>query len=156
MSIPGKVEWFCALLLVAAGASGQQADPPSPSSAATEIEAATQEYASLLKALDATALAAFYTPDGELLEPGMAALKGPKAIQKFLGSFGDVRIESATMASESIEAWGADAIQWGSYAQRVVVPGQPAADFSGRFVAQWTKASKGRWLLRRFLVQPSK
>jgi uncharacterized protein (TIGR02246 family) len=120
-----------------------------------DVESALQEYSRLLKAADAAALAAFYTTDGELLDPGMDALKGPEAIRRFLASFGEVRIESASMTPDVTEVYGDQAFQWGTYAQRVVVPGKPAADYSGRFVAQWSHGTDGRWLIRRLLTQPS-
>ena len=59
------------------------------------------------------------------------------------------------MTPNVTEVYGDQAFQWGTYAQRVVVPGQPAADYSGRFVAQWSRRGDGRWLIRRLLTQPS-
>src|SRR5262245_20855406 len=131
--------------------------PPAPPAAAPakDIEAATQRYARLQQAKDAAGLAAFYTADGELLEPGLEALKGPAAIREFLESFTDVKIESAAMTSEHVDVWTDDALQWGSYTQRAVLPGKPAASFSGRFVAQWRRQPGGKWLIRRLLLQPS-
>lgn len=120
-----------------------------------EIQAAMREYARLQVMKDAAGLAAFYTPDGELLEPGMSGLKGPVSIRRFLESFPDIRIESASMLTEQIYVWGTDALQWGSYAQRAALPGKPVEEFRGRFVAQWTRQAGGRWLIRRLLTQPS-
>jgi uncharacterized protein (TIGR02246 family) len=118
-----------------------------------DVEAALQAYARSMRAMDAAALAASYTPDGELLQPGMDALRGPAAIRKFLESFGDVKVESASMTTDALQTWGADAMQWGTYTQRVQVPGK-ATELRGRFVAQWSRQSNARWLLRRLLVQP--
>lgn len=129
--------------------------PQQAATGAEQIEAAMQEYARLQRATDAAGLAAFYTSDGELLEPGMGALRGPAAIRRFLESFADVRIESATMDTDRIDIWNSDAVQWGSYAQRVALPGKPVAEFRGRFVAQWSRQPGGRWLIRRLLTQPS-
>lgn len=109
----------------------------------------------LQQARDAAALASFYAPDGELLEPSMHSLKGPIAIRKFLESVGEVRIESASMITEHTDVWGSDALQWGSYAQRVALPGKPVAVFRGRFVAQWSRQPGGRWVIRRLMTQPS-
>lgn len=125
------------------------------SSRAAEVEAAMQAYAHLLQGNDAAGLANFYTSDGELLNPGMDSLKGPIAIRTFLESFGDVRIESASMVAEHTDVWGDVALQWGSYAQRVALPGKPVTEYRGRFVAQWSDQGKGRWLIRRLLTQPS-
>ncbi len=120
-----------------------------------EVAAALQEYVRLVKATDAAGLSAFYAADGELLEPGMEALKGPEAIRKFLESFGTIPIESSSMDPEATEIYGDQAFQWGRYAQRVAPPGKPAADYRGRFVVQWSRQTTGKWLIRRLLVQPS-
>jgi uncharacterized protein (TIGR02246 family) len=139
--------WIGILLLSVSAGEGR-------ASATREVEAAMQEYARLQAAKDAAGLAASYTADGELLEPGMESLKGPAAIRQFLESFGDVRIESSSMTSERVQVWKDDALQWGSYAQRVELPGQPVMELHGRFVAQWTRHD-GRWLLRCLLTQPA-
>jgi ketosteroid isomerase-like protein len=120
-----------------------------------EIESALAEYAGNLRAMDSARIAAAYEPDGELLDPGMAPHKGPAAIKAFLDSFQGVVIESASMTPESIEVWGAAAVVFGTYAQRVRVGDTPARDYSGRFVAEWARQSDGRWLIRRLLTQPS-
>ena len=139
--------WAGLLLLCTLGGEAQ-------ASGEREVEAAMQQYARLQAAKDAAGLAAFYASDGELLEPGMEALQGPAAIREFLESFGDVRIESSSMTSERVQVWKGDALQWGSYSQRVELPGKPVIELRGRFVAQWTRHD-GRWLIRRLLTQPA-
>jgi len=62
---------------------------------------------------------------------------------------------SATMTSDHVDVWKDDAVQWGSYAQSVALPGKPVVTYRGRFVAQWSRQSNGRWLIRRLLTQPS-
>ncbi len=126
-----------------------RAEPPE-----VAVKAALQEYVRNLKAMDASALAGTFTADGQLLEPNMKALQGPAAIQAFLSSFTGVRIESTTMEADSTEVWASDALQWGSYAQRVVVGEKPAVEYAGRFVAQWSRQATGKWLLRRLMMQP--
>lgn len=155
MTARTRAWWRRSVLALLMGSLAGSAFAHGSASGAEEIEAAMQEYARLQRAADAPGLAACYTPDGELLEPGMDALKGPAAIRKFLESFGEVRIESASMATEHIDVWAGGALQWGSYAQRVALPGKPVAEFRGRFVAQWSEQSGGRWLLRRLLTQPA-
>ncbi|HEV8121368.1 MAG TPA: hypothetical protein VGQ67_10275, partial [Candidatus Polarisedimenticolia bacterium] len=75
--------------------------------------------------------------------------------RKFLESFATVEIESASMTAETTEACQDQALQWGHYAQRVIAPGQPAADYTGRFVLEWSRQANGAWLVRRLLLQPS-
>jgi len=131
------------------------AGDPKPGAARAEVEGALREYALLQKAADAVRLSAFYTQDGELIEPGMQPLTGPEAIRKFLESFGAVRIETSSMDPEATEVFGDQAFQWGVYAQRVALAGQPPAEYRGRFVAQWSRQATGQWLIRRLLTQPS-
>jgi uncharacterized protein (TIGR02246 family) len=142
-----------AILILAALATSVASASPPPDVAA--VESAMHSYERLLAAKDSAGTAAMYASDGELLQPGMDPLTGPEAIRKFLDSFGDVRIESATMTADSTEVFGDRALQWGAYAQRVVPSGQQAADYKGRFVIEWTRQGKGAWLIRRLLVQPS-
>ena len=131
---------------------------PAPAAAAdrASIEATLQRYVSAVKAMDARTVASLFTSDGELLEPEMAPLRGPDAIRRFLGSFGpDVHVEDAAMTATSLQVWGKDALQWGTYRQTVAAGGKPASEYTGRFVAQWARQRDGRWLLRRLLVQPA-
>ncbi len=144
----------CLLLVAAVAVPTTRATPPP--AAAKDVEAALQNYARLQKAVDAAGLAASYTADGELLGPGMDALKGPAAIKKFLASFADVKMQAMSMTSEHTDVWGNDALQWGTYAQTVVLPDKKEPqEFHGRFVVQWAKQPDGRWLIKRLLTQPS-
>jgi uncharacterized protein (TIGR02246 family) len=148
------------LLLVTFSARGgtvpmPKVSPPAVHDARADVESAMQDYARLQAVADSEGLAAFFTQDGELLEPGMDALNGRDAIRKFLNSFADVRIEWASMTSGSIDVWGDAAVQWGSYAQRVTLPGKPAEEHRGRYVAQWSRQASGKWLIRRLMMQPS-
>lgn len=143
---------FLVPFAIAAAATSAIASPPPD---VASVESAMHAYERLLRAKDSAGIAAMYAPDDELLQPGMDPLTGPEAIRKFLDTFGDVRIESATMTADSTEVFGDRALQWGNYAQRATPPGQPAADYKGRFVLEWTRGAKGTWLIRRLLVQPS-
>lgn len=141
------------ILLLGLSASGLT-PPPSPEARAG-IESAIQNYARLLKAQDVEKLAALYAPDGELMNPGMDTLRGPEAIRKFLLTLKDVKVEAVEMLPGAIESGPNQGMEWGTYTQRVVLPGraQPLA-VAGRYVADWRKQPDGRWLLRRMLTQP--
>ena len=140
-------------ILLALAASGLAAPPPTDARA--EIESAIATYARLVKAQDVEKIAASYTPDGEILNPGMDAVRGPEAIRKFLGSFKEVKVEAAEMLPGAIEIGVNEATQWGTYTQRVRFPdrARPLA-VAGRYVADWRRQPDGRWLLRRMLTQP--
>jgi uncharacterized protein (TIGR02246 family) len=129
--------------------------PPEEHPARQAIEGAMQHYTELLRTGPPEALAATFTAEGELLEPGMAAVHGRDAIRSFLAPlFSAVTVESASTESETVEVFGTAAYQWGTYRQRVAEHGKPAADYHGRYVAAWRREADGHWRLARMLVQP--
>lgn len=141
--------------LRAAAPAPPPALPPQTDAAAREVEAAMQQYTVLLKTGPAEATAALFTADGELLEPGLAALHGREAIQTFLAPvFAAVVVESASTESDAVEVYGDAAYQWGTYRQRVAEKGKAANDYHGRYVASWRREADGRWRLAKMLVQP--
>lgn len=147
MKLAAAVATLC-LSLAASGAA-------SPPDARMDIETAIKSYARFLKAQDAEKVAGFYTSDGELLNPGMEVVQGPEAIRKFLASYKDVKVEAAEMLPGTIEIGVDAATQWGSYTQRVVLPGRSRAiEVSGRYVADWRRQKDGKWLIRHMLTQP--
>ena len=139
-------------LALTAGAQSRS----SASAEQASVAEAMKRYTAALAAGPAgvPALVGSFASDGELLEPGMPALKGPDAIREFLEVVGSaVKVTAATATSDSIDVRGDAAYQWGEYSQTVEALGQPAAVYRGRYVAQWVKGAAG-WKLRRLLVQP--
>jgi uncharacterized protein (TIGR02246 family) len=133
--------------------------PASPAGAGAdarrEVEAAMQQYTVLLRTGPAEATAGLFTADGELLEPGLAAIHGREAIRAFLAPvFAAVNVESASTESEAVEVYGNAAYQWGTYRQRVAEKGKAGNDYHGRYVASWKRETDGRWRLAKMLVQP--
>ena len=120
---------------------------PTPDSNA-EIEAALQRYNQLIITIDASGIATMYTVDGELVNSGQAAIKGPKAIHDFLASFVGVHVESNVMTTESITVTGDSAIQIGTDDQKVTVNGQ-LQSIHNRFEIEWARQPDSRWLIRR-------
>jgi len=114
-----------------------------------------QQYTTLLRTGPVDAQVAMFTPDGELLEPGMAPLHGRDAIKAFLVPIvAKYEVQSAASMSDAVEVFGDTAYQWGTYAQQAGERGQPGADFTGRYVASWHHEADGHWRIARFLVQP--
>ena len=52
--------------------------------ASRAVVAAMEHYTALIRAVASDSIAAMYTEDGELLEAGMAPLRGPREIREFL------------------------------------------------------------------------
>jgi uncharacterized protein (TIGR02246 family) len=121
-----------------------------------KVEAAMREYARLLKSGTPDEVAAMYVPDGQLLEPGMEALKGRRAIRDFLEPLAKLFVvEAAAMDSDDVEIHGSTAIQWGRYTQTAGEKGKPPMHLFGRYVAVWRRQSNGDWKIARLIVQPS-
>ena len=120
------------------------------------VEAALARYMSLLKTAPPESTAAFYTADGQLLEPGMAPLTGPAAIRAFLEPIArTVTVHEATATADRTEVFGDSvAIQWGTYHQVAGPNGSPPSTYDGRFVIEWRR-TPAAWRIARFLVQPS-
>lgn len=128
---------------------------PVAAAARAPIEAAMQRYNRFMRAGPPDSAAALFTEDGELFEPRDAVLKGRNAIRDFLQPLGEkLRVESASSTTQSLEAWGATALEWGEYVQNVGPAGGASTTYRGRFVAEWLKQADGRWLLRRLMMQP--
>jgi uncharacterized protein (TIGR02246 family) len=129
-----------------------RAEPPPPHEA---VARAMDRYASLVRNAPPESVVTMYTPDGELLEPGMDALRGREAILAFLKPLASaVTVESSTMATDTVSVHGTIAYQWGHYDQRAGEKGKPARDYSGRYVAEWHQDGDGTWRIARLLMQP--
>ncbi len=110
-------------------------------------------YMVVARAVDAAAMAAFFTPTGVLFEPGIT-IQTPDSIRAFLASLPGVRVDSATTLADTIEVHGRMALFWGSYFERLAFPGQPVSEQEGRFVVQWLQQPDGRWMIHRYYRIP--
>ena len=123
---------------------------------AAAVDAALAHYMVLLKSAPPESTAAFYTADGQLLEPGMNPLTGPAAIRAFLEPIArTVVVHEAVATPEATEVYG-DSVgyQWGTYHQVAGPKDAPPSTYDGRFVIKWRSTPDG-WRIVRFLVQPN-
>jgi ketosteroid isomerase-like protein len=123
---------------------------------ASAVDAALAHYMMLLKSAPPESTAAFYTADGQLLEPGMNPLTGPAAIRAFLEPIArTVTVHEAVATPAVTEVYG-DSIgyQWGTYHQVAGPKDAPPSTYDGRFVIKWRSTPTG-WRIVRFLVQPN-
>lgn len=142
-------------LLILAGVADVLAAESSGSSAERDIEAALQRYTAAVKSGPVDAIVACYTEDADLLQPGMAPLHGRKAIRDFLAPLAtQFAVESAEMASDSLQVFGDFAFQWGAYRQTAGPVGGKPGRYEGRFAAEWHREADGAWRMRRLMVQP--
>src|SRR5262249_38211324 len=96
------------------------APAPSDDAARGEVEGAMRRYAETLVSGAPAGPAAFSCEAGELLEPGMAAPRGPAAIRSFLEPIhAAVTVERSAMVPQATDVAGDRAVQWGTYEQVV-------------------------------------
>jgi uncharacterized protein (TIGR02246 family) len=99
-------------------------------------------------------IAAFYAPNGILLEPGITPIEGRESIRAFIASFPGVRVDVATATPDLIEIFDGTALLWGTFFEKLAFPGQPASEQHGKFVIEWAQQADGAWLIQRFYRIP--
>ena len=119
------------------------------------IESAMARYTKFLKTGPVDSTTSLFAADGQLIEPGMATLDGPRAIADFLTPLAaQFSVDTAAMIAGEIEIYGDVAYQWGEYFQKAGPQGQEPKPYRGRYVASWVKQGGG-WKIRRLLMQPA-
>lgn len=133
----------------------------------TDVEAALQQYAHHVLAMNIPGLTGLFTAEGEIVNPGQAPIRGRAAIAKLLISFADYRVLAYNVQSETTTLDGHSAVQTGSYRQRVRLPNGEVVEPAGKFKAEWTRSRGvdgdgedsgekfGRWLLTRMSTTPA-
>ena len=119
-----------------------------------EIASTMQRYQVAARSVNPDSIAAFYAPTGVLFEPGINPIRTRDSIRAFIGSFPGVRVDSATATPDTIEVFDGTAFLWGSYFERLAVPGQPLSEQHGKFVVQWVRQPDGQWLIQRIFRVP--
>ena len=141
------------LLLACAEPSGK-ADPAAGSTVRQEVAATMERYMVAARAVDAEAIASFYTATGVLFEPGINPIRSRDSIKAFVASFPGVRVDSAIATPDTIEVFDGTALYWGSYFERLAFPGQPVSEQHGKFVIEWVRQQDGAWLIERYFRVP--
>jgi len=139
------------LLAVALGC--QAAPPPDTAAEAKQaIDAADANWARLTAAGHADSLAELYHPNGVMLPPNMAPVRGREAIRAFMTSMNSMSSPPPILRvwAESVWAGGPLALElgrwhfaWPATAKRP--PGFPPAD-SGKYMVRWV-SENGHWLM---------
>ncbi len=145
---------FVTLLLAACSPAEAPRSVMPDAETRAEVTEALGRYMVAARAVDAPAIAAFFTPTGVLFEPGIFPIVGADSIRAFMGSFPGVVVDSAVSMPETIEVFGDTALLWGSYFEKLSFPGQPVSEQHGRFVMEWVRQPDGRWLIQRYYRVP--
>lgn len=143
------------VLAVLVAAAGCAARPPSSAGDVAAIEAGSREYERLVRRMDHDSIAAMFVADGELANPGAPPLRGRDSIRARLRSFAGFHVEDDRMTSDSIRVVGDRAAQFGSYWQRVRIPGGQTVEVSGRYQFDWVRSPEGVWQLQRIATVPA-
>lgn len=120
--------------------------------ARAEVREAVEHYVAVSRTVNADSIAAQFAPNGVLFEPGIAPIQSADSIRRFMASFPGVRVESASVALDTIELHDSTAYVWGNYFERLSFPGQPRSEQRGRFVMQWLRVSDVWQLLRYYRI----
>ncbi len=137
---------WCAPLFVGGAAA------PTPE---MEVRAALARYADLVRHMDHAALAAMFTPDGEIVNPGQPPVHGPAAIEAFLRQFSGYQVLVEIMKPERTAVTGDRAAQSGLYRQSVRTPDGSMVSVGGRFALDWVRTSDG-WRIQRAATTPDR
>ncbi len=122
---------------------------PSPLAAQQQLREATQHFADLVLAMDHAAIAALFTPDGEMAADDQAPIRGPAAIEAHLESFKDFHVLAESLTTDSITIKGSTGHVTGTYHQRVRIPSGEVVEVSGGYTADWSRDATGAWQIRR-------
>lgn len=141
-------------MLISCARPPREADPTAAATSRQEVAAAMQNYMVAARAVDANAIAAFFTTTGMLFEPGINPIRSRDSITAFVASFPGVLVDSASVTADTIEVFHGTAFYWGSYFERLAFPGQPVSEQHGKFVIEWVRQQDGAWLIQRYFRVP--
>ena len=122
--------------------------------AESQVLAALKHYAQLIEKMDNAGIAALFTEDGEIVNPGGDPIKGPAAIEAFLKQFSDYHVVSEMLEPQKTQVDGDRAKQEGTFRQRVRGPDGNAREVSGTFTIDWMRDSSGAWRIQRVATAP--
>jgi uncharacterized protein (TIGR02246 family) len=127
---------------------------PSGPALEDQLRQAMQQYSKLLVAMDSGAIAALFTPDGEIVVTGQEPVRGRDAIRKHLESFKDFQVQSDAVTTDTVAVHGEDGHVTGSFRQRVRVPGGEVVEAHGTYTSDWLHGPDGKWYIRSMSTTP--
>jgi uncharacterized protein (TIGR02246 family) len=123
-------------------------------SAADQLRQATATYADLVAQMDHAAIAALFTPDGELVNQGDPPVRGPEAIEHFLESFSEYHVQANTLTADTVTVHASEGQVDGTYWQRVQLPDGNVVEVHGIYTARWLRGADGTWRIQRMATIP--
>lgn len=111
----------------------------------TAIPAANRRFMDAFARQDATAIAALYTDDAQLLPTGSDVVEGRRSIESFWrGAFG-LGLAEARLVTVEVDARGDTAVEVGRY---TMYGGDGSSIDHGKYLVVW-KEGAGEWRLHR-------
>lgn len=121
-----------------------------PAAVRADIEATNARFSAALVRGDAAALAALFTPDGEVLPgtskgfvSGTAALEGYYAARLRATRYLEVEIKTGTVEAEGDLAW-----ETGTNRLVMQTGDAPPITRTGKYLVAWKRGADGRWRYR--------
>lgn len=134
-------------------AAGPKPSAPSVDADHQAIADAWSGYRAALIKGDAAGVAALFTEDGALLEPGLPDIEGRGTLEKFFAAgFSRAKVTDATGDIEQLDVHGDRAYEIGTYSQTMANAKGMTGTSKGRYMAFWRKGADGRWRVRRLMV----
>src|ERR1700677_2811229 len=133
---------FCAVMFLASAGPTPAARAESTKSA---IEAANAKFSAAAAQGDGAALAALYSPEGQVMPAGSAPIRGTDAIQKFWQRALDSGIAAISLKTIEVFGHGPTATEVGEYELRDKAG--KSLDH-GKYIVVWQRA-EGQWKLLR-------
>lgn len=90
-------------------------------------------------------MVAIYTPDGVILPPGRAAMRGAEALLQYWTLPPGMRVLEHVATPDSIVVAGPVAYDWGAYRVRTQDSTGTARETHGRYVIVWRETAPGTW-----------
>jgi len=109
------------------------------------IEAANAQFSAAAEKGDGAALAALYSPDGQVMPPGSDPIRGTEGIQKFWQGALDSGVAAIGLKTIEVFGHGTTATEVGAYELRDKAG--KVVDH-GKYIVVWQHAG-GTWKLRR-------
>ena len=122
---------------------------------AAAVDSTLRQYAMMITAMDHAGVAALFTPNGEIVNPGQVSIQGRDAINRALSAFAGFQIIENETIPRSTTVVGNSASQTGTYHQRVRTPTGATVEVSGEFRADWRREPNGKWLIQRMETTPT-
>ena len=148
----GRVLAILALALLSLSCATRGSAPPA--SPEDQLRQATAAYAALVRAMDHSAIAALFTPDGEMASEGQPTVRGREAIKQHLESFKDFHVQANTLTADTVTVHGAAGDVAGTYWQRVELPSHEVVEVRGTYTAHWLRGADGTWRIQRVATAP--